>query len=96
MNGLYLTLMALLSLVVSFLWGKATAQKKNEDIKKVSEIQKDVTHTVAEVAEKQAEATKEHEHQVEQIGPGMSVDDMGRIAADMAQRALNLGAKEAK
>ena len=100
MKGLYISLIALLSLFVSYLWGKATgtkdANEKNASEKKTAEVQKAAAPIVAETVKKQTEATKDYEHSVDRIGPGLSTDDMGRISAEMAQKALSMGAKEAK
>lgn len=96
-------LAGILALLVAFLWGVATSDKKKKDKhasdQKIIDVQKAVTPIVAEVVKKETEANKDYEHTLKAIDDAKRTNDMDamqKIAEEQARKALSMGAKEAK
>ena len=103
MDGIYAFIVAILALVVSFLWGKtkgkADEKEKHASDQKTIDLQKTVTPIVAETVRKETEANKDYEHTLKAIDEAKRTNDMDamqKIAEEQARKALSMGAKEAK
>ena len=105
MTGIYAFLAAVLFIFVSILYGKAgnasakKAKAENKVLKTENELHKAVTPIVAESVQKQTQAQTEYEamkKDIEQAKRNNDMDALGKIASELAQKALEMGAREAK
>lgn len=101
MKGLFLGIAAFLALLVSGLWGKATKdlKQKNKALEKEKDLSQAVTPIAVNSAIKKTEiedAYQETMREIDKAGKNNDIDWLKRIASDMAQKALSMGAKERK
>ena len=103
MDGIYAFIVAVLALVVSFLWGKTKGKndekEKHTSDQKTIDLHTSVTPVVAQTVKKETEATKDYEYTLKKIDEAKKNNDMDmmqRIAAEQAQKALSMGAREVK
>lgn len=101
MRGLFVGIAAFLTLLVSGLWSKATKslKQKNENLEKEKQLSQAVTPIAVNSAVKKTEiedAYEETMREIDKAGKNNDVDWLKRIASEMAQKALSMGAKEKK
>lgn len=101
MRGLFFGIAAFLTLLVSGLWSKATKglKQKNENLEKEKQLSQDITPIAVNSAVKKTEiedAYEETMREIDKAGKNNDIDWLKRIASDMAQKALSMGAKEKK
>ena len=101
-DGILFSIIAVLSLVVAGLFGRAGKTRlktENKVLKTENDLRKDITPIAVNSAVKKTEiedAYEETMREIDKAGKNNDIDWLKRIASEMAQKALSMGAKERK
>ena len=99
MNGLYAFIAGLAAVLIAFLSGRRS-QKKDDEAKiakseKKAEISQKVSEVTVQTSHEEGRIEAEYELKEREIEKAKGdVDELGRIAAGLAQRAIEKGATE--
>lgn len=103
MNGLTAFIAGIVAIIAAFFFGRFKGSKETETkikgevmiLTKEKEIQNDVTPIVTQAVKEQAEAQVRYQEDMaamQELRESGNIDDMGRITAELAQKAIGLGA----
>lgn len=101
-DGILFSIIAVLSLVVAGLFGRAGKTRlktENKVLKTENDLRKDITPIAVNSAVKQNQAQAEYEatkQDIEKAKKSNDMDWMQKIASDLAKKALEMGAREKK